>query len=131
MIRGYIFTGLWGGIGSIGLLIGSFVGYKYNISKKYMSIVTAFSSGILISAICFELLFESYHYSNIYTLSIGFIIGVVGFTIIDTFINRLSTKKQVDSNIENNQIINDNNIKNNIINNNITNKNFDGKDNNT
>ena len=127
MIPDYIFAGLWGGIGSIGLLIGSFVGYKYNISKKYIAIVTAFSSGILISALCFELLLESYHYGNIYTLSIGFITGVVGFTIIDTFINRLNTKKQVKSNItDNNQIIGENNSKNNGIN--INNNNINSND---
>lgn len=97
MIPGYIIAGLWGGIGGFGLLIGSFFGYKYNISKTVLGIITAFSSGILISAVCFELLYEAYFYGNLYTIILGFSIGVVGFTIIDANINRFNVKKEIHS----------------------------------
>lgn len=93
IIPGYILAGLWGAAGSFALLIGGFFGYKYNISKRVIAIITAFSSGILISAVCFELLFEAYEYGNLDIIAIGFTIGVVAFTLIDALINRFSIKK--------------------------------------
>ncbi|RBQ22982.1 hypothetical protein ALNOE001_12470 [Candidatus Methanobinarius endosymbioticus] len=65
MIPGYILAGLWGATGSCALLIGGFFGYKYNISKRVIVVIKAFSSGILISAVCFELLFEACAYGDL------------------------------------------------------------------
>lgn len=93
MIPGYIIAALWGTIGSFALLIGGFFGYRYNIPKKVIARVTAFSAGILISAVCFELLFEAFSYGNIYPTAIGFVAGVLAFTIMDTFIHKHSIKK--------------------------------------
>ena len=93
MIPGYIIAALWGAIGSVALLLGSFFGYKYNIPKKVMAMLTAFSSGILISAVCFELLFEAYSYGDIYHTTIGFLVGAIAFTLIDALIHRYSLEK--------------------------------------
>jgi ZIP family zinc transporter len=93
MIPGYLIAALWGAIGSVALLVGSFFGYKYNIPKKVMAMLTAFSSGILISAVCFELLFEAYSYGDIYQTTIGFLTGVIAFTLIDALIHRHSVEK--------------------------------------
>ena len=93
MVPGYIIAALWGAFGSLALLLGSFFGYKYNISKRTIAIITAFSSGILISAVCFELLFEANSYGGMYPTVIGFIIGVVVFTLTDALIHRHSIEK--------------------------------------
>ena len=93
MIPGYIIAALWGTIGSFALLIGGFFGYKYNIPKKVIAMLTAFSAGMLISAVCFELLFEAYSYGNIYPTAIGFVAGVVIFTVIDAYIQKHSIEK--------------------------------------
>jgi ZIP family zinc transporter len=93
MIPNYIIAGLWGAIGGIALIIGSLVGYKYNISNRIIAIITAFGSGILISAVCFELLFEAYFYGGIYPTTIGFVSGVVVFTIIDAIIHKFSIER--------------------------------------
>lgn len=110
MIPEYVIAGLWGGIGSFGLLLGGFFGYEYKISKKVIAIITAFSSGILISAVCFELLFEAYYYGNLYTITIGFIAGVLAFTVVDTIINRFSIKKQPNDNNSTDDHIDPNNL---------------------
>jgi len=94
LIQGYIFAGLLGIIGSSALLIGSFFGYKFNISKKTIAIITAFSSGVLISTVCFEILFEAYQFGNLLPVVIGFTMGVLIFTLIDTFLNRLNNKTE-------------------------------------
>lgn len=93
MIPGYIVAALWGAIGSFALLIGGFFGYRYNIPKKVIAMVTAFSAGILISAVCFELLFEAFSYGNIYPTAIGFVGGVAAFTIMDAIIHKYSIEK--------------------------------------
>jgi zinc transporter, ZIP family len=117
MIPGYIIASLWGAIGSFALLIGGFFGYRYTISKKVTGVITAFSAGILIAAVCFELLFEATLYGNIYTTSIGFISGVAIFTILDTVINKFTIEKHKEDiiKLENDNKNNDKtNIDNNI-----------------
>jgi len=93
IIPGFIIAALWGAIGSFALLIGGFFGYKFNISKKIIAITAAFSSGMLISAVCFELLFKSYSYGDIYSTSIGFAIGVILFTTMDAIVHKFSIEK--------------------------------------
>ena len=113
MIPGFIVAALLGAFGSFALLIGGFFGYKYNISKRTLAIITAFSSGILISAVCFELLFEAYAYGGMYPTIIGFIIGVVIFTLIDAIIHRHSIEKHeedIQKIINKNSYTNRNNI---------------------
>jgi len=93
IIQGYISAGLWGIIGSSALIIGSFFGYKFNISKKVIAIITAFASGVLISAVCFEILLEAFAFGGLFPIVIGFITGVILFTLVDTIISRLNIKK--------------------------------------
>jgi ZIP family zinc transporter len=92
MIPTYIQAGLWGIIGSFALVIGSFFGYKFNIPKKVIATITAFSAGILISTVCFELLFEAYTYGGFPSTVYGFILGVVLFTVIDIIVNHFNFK---------------------------------------
>ena len=103
MIPGYILASLWGAIGGFALLIGGFFGCKYNISERTIAITIAFSSGLLISAVSFEILYEAYTYGNLYIITLGFIIGIVGFTLIDVFISKLSIKKKSDINLDENK----------------------------
>ncbi|MCL2687202.1 MAG: ZIP family metal transporter [Methanobrevibacter sp.] len=113
IIPGYIIAGLLGAFGSLALLLGGFFGYKYNISKRVLGIITAFSSGILISAVCFELLFEAYSYGGMYPTVVGFISGVVIFTLMDAIIHRHSIEQHEknllkDKNKNKNKNINEN-----------------------
>jgi zinc transporter ZupT len=81
MIPEYIIAGLWGAVGSFALILGSFFGYSFNLSKRVIAFISAFSSGILISAVCFELLYKANSYGDIYSTMIGFTAGVVIFTV--------------------------------------------------
>lgn len=71
-----------------------------NISKRIIAIITAFTSEILISTVCFKLLYEAYSYDNLYTIAIGFVIGVGIFTLVDAIINKLVLKNMKKYNID-------------------------------
>jgi len=107
MIPGYIIAGLWGAIGSFAILIGAFFGCRYNIPKRVIAIITAFSSGILISAVCFELLFEAYSYGDLYPTVVGFVLGVILFTLIDAIIHRFSLERYKADNISEDNVSDD------------------------
>jgi ZIP family zinc transporter len=84
---------IWGIMGSVALVLGASIGYYFKIPKKILAATTAFSAGILISAVCFELLFEAYAYGGAEPTVTGFVIGVVAFTLVDVIINHFAIKK--------------------------------------
>ena len=50
---------LWGLIASSSLILGGFIGARFHISKRVLGIIMAFGAGTLISAVAYELVFES------------------------------------------------------------------------
>lgn len=90
----FIYAGLWGFIGTSSLIIGAILGYYFNIPKKISSSLLAFSAGILISAVCFEILFDSYKYGGLLPTIIGFILGMIIFTIVDIIILHLNIESR-------------------------------------
>ena len=50
---------LWGLIASSSLILGGFIGARFNISKRILGIIMAFGAGTLISAVAYELVYES------------------------------------------------------------------------
>ncbi|MGL6298258.1 MAG: ZIP family metal transporter [Methanobacteriaceae archaeon] len=108
MFPNFIQAGLWGIIGGLALFIGSIFAYYFNVPRKIIASAVAFSAGVLISAACFELMFESYLYGGFIPAIIGFFTGVVIFTIANVIISKRSIKYY-----ENNKNNNNNNTNNN------------------
>lgn len=94
MFFDFMSAGIWGFLGSFPLVIGAILGYYFNSSKQISSSLMVFSAGILSSAVCFEILFEAYHYGGLLPTVIGFIIGVIIFTLMDITINHLNKKQE-------------------------------------
>lgn len=117
MLLNYIQVTLLGILGSISLIIGAFFGYRFNIPKKIIAITTAFTAGILTSAVCFDLLIESYLYGGFEPMITGFFIGVIVFTLADLIINHFSIKKHQTSKVSKNNILHNKNISNDSLNN--------------
>ncbi|MDR2545113.1 MAG: hypothetical protein LBD03_06170 [Methanobrevibacter sp.] len=93
MILNYLQVILLGILGSISLIIGAFFGYRFNISKKVIAITLAFTTGILTSAVCFDLLVEAYYYGGFEPMITGFFVGVTIFTLVDLILNHFSIKE--------------------------------------
>lgn len=127
MFPDFIYASFWGFIGTFSLIIGSILGYYFNIPKKILASFTIFSAGILSSAVCFEILFEAYSYGGLAPTVYGFIIGAIIFTIFDIVIHHLNIKNRKLKNPSNNVINFDNGYNN--FNNSNNNKNENSKDN--
>jgi len=52
-------AGLWGLVGGASLLIGALIGLVLNVSRRVIGLIMAFGSGVLISALTFELTEEA------------------------------------------------------------------------
>ena len=82
---------LWGFIASIPLLIGSIVALFVNLPKSIIASIMAFGSGVLVAALAFSLIEESFSLSqSIPPVIIGFIGGGLSYTIANYFLNRKS-----------------------------------------
>ena len=73
-------AGLWGWLAGGALLIGALLGYYLNISARLIAAVMAFGSGVLISALSFELMDEAYKQGGLVATASGFIAGAIIYT---------------------------------------------------
>lgn len=73
-------AGLWGWLAGGALLIGALLGYYLNISARLIAAVMAFGSGVLISALSFELMDEAYKQGGLVATASGFIAGATIYT---------------------------------------------------
>jgi ZIP family zinc transporter len=82
---------LWGLIASSSLIMGGFIGARFNISKRVLGIVMAFGAGTLISAVAYELVYESVRLAKGSGFTaIGFFSGALAFYLLDKFVERIS-----------------------------------------
>jgi zinc transporter ZupT len=56
----WVQAAFWGLLGGLALLIGAGIGYFANLPQRLIAAVMAFGSGVLISALAFELMDEAY-----------------------------------------------------------------------
>ena len=70
----------WGLLGGLALLIGAGIGYFANLPQRLIAAVMAFGSGVLISALAFELMEEAYNRGGFLSTGLGFIAGAALYT---------------------------------------------------
>jgi ZIP family zinc transporter len=73
-------AGLWGGLAGSALLVGAAIGYVARLPQRAIAAVMAFGSGVLISALAFDLMDEAYRRGGFDSTSIGFIAGALVYT---------------------------------------------------
>lgn len=76
----WVQAALWGLIGGSALLIGAAVGYFANLPQRLVAGIMAFGSGVLISALAFELMDEAYGRGGILATGLGFVAGAAVYT---------------------------------------------------
>lgn len=79
---------LWGLLAGSGLILGAAAGYFLPVPRKLVAMVMAFGSGILLSALAFELLEEAYERDGMVSISIGFLAGAMVFTAANWLLSR-------------------------------------------
>ncbi len=79
---------LYGLAASSALVIGAAIGTRYTPSRHVTSILLAFASGALISALAFELFEEAYELGGATRAGLGLLAGAAVFVAVDTWLDR-------------------------------------------
>ena len=81
-------AGLWGLLSGSALVIGAAVAYLVALPPRIVAGIMAFGSGVLISALSFDLMDEAFRQGGFDSTAIGFLGGAVVYTAANIFISR-------------------------------------------
>jgi len=73
-------AGWWGLVAGGALLVGAAVGYRLEVPQRLIAAIMAFGSGVLISALSFELMEHAYHTGGFASTAAGFLGGAAVYT---------------------------------------------------
>lgn len=85
-------AGLWGWLAGGALLIGAAIGYFFKIPTRIIAAIMAFGSGVLISALSFELMDEAYKQGGFTATAVGFVIGAAVYTLANQLLAKHGAK---------------------------------------
>jgi ZIP family zinc transporter len=88
MIPQWLMAGLWGLIAGSALIIGALVGYFSKISQRWIAAIMSFGSGVLISALSFDLMDEAYKTGGFDSTAIGFLSGAIVYTAANILLSK-------------------------------------------
>lgn len=74
-------AGLWGWLAGFALVIGALIGYYLKVPARVIAAIMAFGSGVLISALSFELMDEAYHQGGFAATAFGCLAGACIYTL--------------------------------------------------
>ncbi len=75
--------------GTFGTTIGGIIGVKFkNPSKKFLSFILSFASGLMIAIVCFDLLPEAFKLTTLPTVFLGIILGIATMIFCDVIIDK-------------------------------------------
>jgi ZIP family zinc transporter len=94
----WVQAGLWGLLAGSALLIGAAAGYYLRVPRRVVAGVMAFGSGVLISALSFELMDEAYKRGGFDSTAAGFLAGAAAFTAANWALARYGAKHRKRSN---------------------------------
>ncbi|QJW91426.1 ZIP family zinc transporter [Spirosoma taeanense] len=80
MIPEWLSAGLWGLLSGGALLIGAAIGYFVHVPQRLIAGIMAFGSGVLFSALSFDLMDEAYRAGGFDSTAIGFLGGAGVYT---------------------------------------------------
>lgn len=83
----WFWAGFWGLLAGSALLLGAAGGYFSHIPQRWTAGVTAFGSGVLISALSFELMDEAFRRGGFASAAMGFLAGAAIYTAANIYLN--------------------------------------------
>jgi ZIP family zinc transporter len=92
MIPIWLQAGFWGFVAGSALLIGAAVGYYAHVSQRVIAAIMAFGSGVLISALAFDLMDEAYKRGGFDSTAIGFLGGAAVYTAANWYLAQQGAK---------------------------------------
>ncbi|MBS1817690.1 MAG: ZIP family zinc transporter [Acidobacteria bacterium] len=90
----WIWAGFWGAVAGSALLVGAGVSWMVTVPRRALAAVMAFGSGVLISALAFDLMDEAYANGGFDAAAIGFVSGAVVYTAATVALDRYGAKRR-------------------------------------
>jgi ZIP family zinc transporter len=90
-------AGFWGSVAGSALILGAAVAYFIKVPPRVIAAIMAFGSGVLISAIAFELMDEAYKRGGFDSTSIGFVGGAGIYSFVNWWLNKKGAKHRKNS----------------------------------
>ncbi len=84
----YLQAGLWGLLGGSALVLGALIAYLAELPQRVVAGVMALGSGVLISAVAFDLMDEAYARGGFDSTALGFLAGALIYTVANVVISR-------------------------------------------
>lgn len=82
--------------GTLGTTLGGILGATMKTkSNKFLSFILEFAAGLMVAIVCFELIPEAMEVSNMFTVIMGIIIGVIIMIFCDNLVNYKYSKKNI------------------------------------
>jgi ZIP family zinc transporter len=85
-------AGLWGALSGSALVLGAALAWFATVPQRVVAGVMAFGSGVLISALSFELMNEAFEAGGFDSTSIGFLAGAAIYTGANIYISKRGAK---------------------------------------
>lgn len=85
-------AGFWGLVAGAALLLGAAVGYRVPVPPRLVAAIMAFGSGVLISALSFELMDEAYRTGGFAATALGFLGGATVYTLVNWWLSHGGAK---------------------------------------
>jgi ZIP family zinc transporter len=85
-------AGFWGFVAGAALLLGAAAGYFLNVPQRLIAAIMAFGSGVLISALSFELMDEAFRKGGFNATALGFLGGAAVYTAANWLLARRGAK---------------------------------------
>jgi ZIP family zinc transporter len=92
MIPTWLQAGLWGLVAGSALIAGALAGYFTRLPQRLIAGVMSFGSGVLISALSFDLMDEAYKSGGFDSTSIGFVGGALIYTAANIVLAKAGAK---------------------------------------
>ncbi|WP_037681659.1 ZIP family metal transporter [Streptomyces griseus] len=81
-------AGGWGLVAGSALVLGAVLGYGLRVPQKVIALVMAFGAGVLLSAVSFELIGESYEQAGLGPAAVGTLAGAAAYTVGNLWLAR-------------------------------------------
>jgi len=91
-MSGILAAGLWGLLGGSALVIGAAIAWVSRLPQRLIAGIMAVGSGVLISAVAFDLMDEAFKQGGFAATASGFLAGAVVYTAANVVISRRGAK---------------------------------------
>ena len=88
MLPPMVEAALWGLVGGASLVLGAIAGLTLSFSRRVIGLIMGFGSGVLISALAFELTDEAFRLGGADAVAIGLGAGALSFFAADWLVDR-------------------------------------------